>query len=71
MVSKCGTTVEDFRRMLKMARLLTHPAPARQDAPFRGKAAASEGPRRYIPHFVWAVRPCNGSWRTEKPIQFF
>jgi hypothetical protein len=21
------------------------------------KAAASEGPRRYIPHFVWAVRP--------------
>jgi hypothetical protein len=35
------------------------------------KAAASEGPRRYIPHFVWAVRPCNGSWRTEKPHQFF
>jgi hypothetical protein len=32
-----------------------------------GKAAASEGPRRYRPHFVWAVRPCNGSWRTEKP----
>jgi hypothetical protein len=34
-------------------------------------AAASEGPRRYKPHFVWAVRPCNGSWRTEKPLQRF
>jgi len=22
-----------------------------------GKAAASEDPKRYIPHFVWAVRP--------------
>jgi hypothetical protein len=31
-----------------------------------GKAAASEGPRRYKPHFVWAVRPRDGSWRTEK-----
>ena len=28
-----------------MARLLTRPTPARQDASFRGKAAASEGPR--------------------------
>jgi hypothetical protein len=35
------------------------------------KAAASEEARRYIPHFVWAVRPCNGSWRTEKPHQYF
>jgi hypothetical protein len=35
------------------------------------KAAASEEVRRYIPHFVWAVRPCNGSWRTEKPHQYF
>src|SRR5713101_3529335 len=35
------------------------------------KAAASEGPRRYRPHFVWAVRPCNGSWRTEKRLQCF
>ena len=31
------------------------------------KAAASEEARRYVPHFVWAVRPCNGSLRTEKP----
>jgi len=30
-------------------------------------AAASEGPRRYKPHFVWAVRPFNRSWRTENP----
>ena len=35
-----------------------------------GKAAASKEARRYIPHFVWAVRPCNGSWRTEKPPTF-
>src|SRR5207245_6333302 len=32
------------------------------------KAATSEEPRRYIPPFVWAVRPWNGSWRTEKPV---
>ena len=31
------------------------------------KAAASAEARRYVPHFVWAVRLCNGSWRTEKP----
>ena len=30
------------------------------------KAAAIEEPRRYRPHFVWAVRPFNGFWRTEK-----
>jgi len=35
------------------------------------KATASEGPRRYKPHFVWAVRPLHGSWRTEKPLQCF
>jgi hypothetical protein len=33
------------------------------------KAAASEEARRYVPHFVWAVRPLNESWRTEKPLQ--
>ena len=36
-----------------------------------GKAAASEDPRRYQPHFVWAVHPFNGSWRTGKPFQRF
>ena len=35
------------------------------------KTAASEGPRRYRPHFVWAVRPSNESWRTENPLQGF
>ena len=35
------------------------------------KAAASEEARRYVPRFVWAVRPCNGSWRTEKPPRVF
>ncbi len=29
------------------------------------KAAASEGPTKYKQHFVWAVRPYYGSWRTE------
>jgi hypothetical protein len=33
----------------------------------QARPKASEEPRRYKPHFVWAVRPCNGSWRTEKP----
>jgi hypothetical protein len=36
-----------------------------------GKAAASEGPRRYKPHFVWAVRLYNGSWRTDNLLQYF
>ena len=49
----CGTIGEHSRRMLKKARLLTRPTPARQDAPFRGKAAASEGPMRTL----W------GTWR--------
>jgi hypothetical protein len=26
----------------------------------------SEEARRYVPHFVRAVRPSNGFWRTEK-----
>jgi hypothetical protein len=29
------------------------------------KAATSEEARTYLPHFVWTVRPCNGSWRTD------
>jgi hypothetical protein len=33
------------------------------------KAAVSEEARRYVPHFVWAVRPLNGSWRMENPLQ--
>jgi hypothetical protein len=33
------------------------------------KAAASEEARRYVPHFVWAVRFLNESWRTEKSLQ--
>jgi len=49
--------------------LLTRPTPARKTRLVPGKAAASEGPRRYKLHFVWAVRPYNGSWRTEKPLQ--
>ena len=36
------------RRMLKKATVLTRPAPARQDAPFRSKAAASEEARRTL-----------------------
>ena len=31
-------------------------------------ARSREDLRRYKPHFVWAVRPCNEPWRTEKPL---
>ena len=48
MVRTYDTTGKHSRRMLKKARLLTRPTPARRDAPFRGKAAASEGPRRTL-----------------------
>jgi len=37
MVRMCGTPGAHFFRMLKQARLLTHPTPARRDAPFRGE----------------------------------
>ena len=33
----CGTTGAHSRTMLKKARLLTRPTPARQDAPFHGQ----------------------------------
>ena len=36
-----------------------------------GKAAASEGPRRYKPHFVWAVRPCKWVLANGKAPQWF
>ena len=59
-------------------RLLHPPALSLPRQPLRpgtrrsaGKAAASEAARRYVPHFVWAVRPCTVSWRTEKPFQCF
>ena len=32
-------------------------------------AVASEEPRKYRQHFEWAVRPSDGSWRTEKPLK--
>jgi hypothetical protein len=55
--------------MLKKARLLTLP-PQRAETRFvPHKAAASEEARRYVPHFLCAVRPSNESWRTEKPLQ--
>jgi len=38
--------------MLKKFVVLTHPTPARQDAPLRKKAATSEEARRYIPSFA-------------------
>jgi len=33
-------------------------------------ATASEETRGIRPHVVWAVRPMNGSWWTEKPLQW-
>ena len=56
MVSMPGTTGPDYAGCSKGS---------------SSKAAASEGPRRYVPHFVWAVRPLDGSWRTEKPLQCY
>src|SRR5689334_7471204 len=53
--------------LFKMARHLTRPPRHAKTRRSAGKAAASEGPRRYTPHFVWAVRPYSRSWRTEKP----
>ena len=50
---------------------MAHAQPAGCSKRPSSKAAASEEARRYIPHFVWAVRPCNGTWRTEKPLQRF
>jgi hypothetical protein len=50
-VHTCGTTGWHFYGIIKR--------------PF-SKAAAIEGLRRYIPHFVWAVCPYNKVWQTEK-----
>ena len=44
MVRMCGTTGEHSRRLLKKARLLTHPTLARL---VPSKAAASEGAKAY------------------------
>jgi hypothetical protein len=38
--------------MLKKARLLTHPTPARRDAPFPGKAAGESNPEAYPQGYV-------------------
>ena len=38
------------RRMLKKARRLTRPAPARRDAPFRGQGRSSAADPRFTPH---------------------
>ena len=44
-------------RMLKKARLLNRPTPARRDAPFPIQGRSKREARRYVPHFVCAVRP--------------
>jgi len=46
--------------MLKKARLLTSPTPARQDAPFRGQGRASEAARRTLGTFsLWTKQERN------------
>ena len=45
MASTCGPTEEHFRRMLKKARLLTHPTLAHRDAP-----CPKQGRRRTLPY---------------------
>ena len=39
--------------MLKKAVVLTLPAPARQDAPFRRQGRSERRGEAYAPHFVW------------------
>jgi hypothetical protein len=55
MVYTCGTMGKHSRRMLKQARRLTRPTPARQDAPFRGQGR-SERPEIVLPgSFVYGI----------------
>jgi hypothetical protein len=57
--------------MLKKARLLTRPTPARQDAPFRRQGRSERRGEEVRPALRVTVRPCNESWRTDKPLQYF
>jgi len=41
-----------------------------QDAQ-KGRPARPQRAKRYKPHFVWAVRLCYESWRTENPLRCF
>jgi hypothetical protein len=54
------------RRLFKMARLLTHPTPARQDAPFRGQGR-SEGPNMIVPSLLVYIVP--GMVRLSPPLR--
>ncbi len=49
--------------------LLTHPTPARQDAPFRREGRGERRGEEVRPALRGAVRPSNGCWRTDKPLQ--
>ena len=49
------------RRILKEARLLTRPTPARQDAPFRGQGRSSSADPRFTFHALRFTGSCERS----------
>ena len=57
-------------RMLKKARLLTHPTLARQDAPCPKQGRSERRGEEVPPALCVAVRRYNGSWRADKPLQY-
>ena len=52
MVRTCGPSAEHSRRVLKQARRLTYPTPARQDAPFRGQGRSERRADAYPQGYV-------------------
>jgi hypothetical protein len=52
MVYTCGTMGKHSRWMLKNARRLTRPTPARQDAPFRGQGRSERRADAYPQGYV-------------------
>ena len=50
MITRHDPTIFKTCRMLKKTRLLTRPAPARQDAPFRRQGRSSEADPRFTFH---------------------
>jgi hypothetical protein len=59
-------------RLLKKVIRLTRPSHARRDARLtHGKAAGEKEPEEVPTALRGAVRPFNGSWRTEKHLQHF
>ena len=56
--------------MLKKAVVLTLPAPARQDAPFRRQGRSERRGEAYAPHFVWPFARRMGLGERKSPLQY-